>query len=88
MEEFEDFDLVFGGQVDLTYDRKTSEKILKNRRLLENVLFFDRLLSALGIPDGSHASAEPKDTQLMNHSIKIISAYIQPGPTRSPRDYC
>ena len=53
MEEFEDFSVVFGGERDLAYDHKAVEKITKNRRLLENTLFFDRLLGALGIKDGS-----------------------------------
>ncbi|KAI4156459.1 MAG: hypothetical protein LQ340_000274 [Diploschistes diacapsis] len=52
MEEFEEFSVVFGGDIDLAYDHKTIEKLLKNRRLLESILFFDRLLGALGIKDG------------------------------------
>lgn len=54
MEEFEDFEAVFGTKSDVAYDPQTIEEIVDNRRALENVLFLDRLLGALGIEKCTH----------------------------------
>ena len=55
MEEYEQFELVFGERPDVAYDKTTIDRILRNRRTLENELFFDRLLKALGVSQGSSA---------------------------------
>lgn len=52
MEEFEQFEAVFGFRPDIAYDHQTVDHVLRNRRALENELFFDRLLKALGVSQG------------------------------------
>ena len=54
MEDFEDFGVVFSGDFDLAYEQSAIDKISRNRRLLENTLFFDRLLGAVGVNNGTH----------------------------------
>lgn len=46
------FETVFGDRQDIIYDNRIAEQIVRNRRLLENELFFDRLLHALGLAKG------------------------------------
>lgn len=53
MASIEDFNAIFGSAPDLAYQQKTVEEIHKNRRQLENCLFFDRLLKAVGIDQGT-----------------------------------
>ena len=52
------FDAVFGSKPDLAYSQHLVAEIQKNRRKLENELFFDKLLKILGIDDRKphHAS--------------------------------
>ena len=52
MASFYAFEAVFGDRQDLAYDNRTAEHVLRNRRALENELFFDRLLQALGLAKG------------------------------------
>ena len=52
MEDFDQFKAVFGSRPDITYDQQTIDHVLRNRRLLENELFIDRLLKALGVEKG------------------------------------
>ena len=49
MEFFDDFEAVFGVRPDAAYNQETIEDIVRNRHALENMLFVDRLLVALGI---------------------------------------
>lgn len=49
MEDFDQFEAVFGFKSDVAYNQQTIDDIIRNRRALENVLFIDRLLRALGI---------------------------------------
>ncbi|MCJ1404084.1 hypothetical protein MMC11_007309 [Xylographa trunciseda] len=53
METEEEFDAIFGSEPDLAYHEQTIHDIQKYRRLLENELFFDRLLKAVGIDQAS-----------------------------------
>lgn len=53
MEDFDQFEAVFGFKSDVTYNQQTIDDIVRNRRALENVLFVDRLLKALGIEKGA-----------------------------------
>ena len=46
------FETVFGDKRDITYNNQIAEQIVRNRRSLENELFFDRLLHALGLAKG------------------------------------
>lgn len=52
MEDYEDFDLVFGADNDKSYPKHTSDEIIRHRQELGGQLFIDRLLTALGINDG------------------------------------
>ena len=51
--EFEDFEEVFGAKSHIAYDQQTLNHIIHCRRSLENQLFVDRLLEALGIEHGA-----------------------------------
>ena len=51
LEDGEGFETVFGEQPDLAYSQHQVTDIQKHRRKLENELFFDKLLKALGIED-------------------------------------
>ena len=52
MGDFEPFEAVFGFRPDIAYDHQTVDHVLRNRRALENELFFDMLLKALGVSQG------------------------------------
>ena len=52
MYEWQNFDVVFQGKPDYSYDEKTVSAILKNRKELAGTLFFDRVWSNLGLKDG------------------------------------
>ncbi|KAK4694092.1 protein ELYS, partial [Lecanoromycetidae sp. Uapishka_2] len=49
MDDFSDFDAVFGFNSNLAYSRGTRDIILQHRQKLEHELFIDRLLKALGV---------------------------------------
>ena len=53
MEDLGDFDVILGPDPNLTYNAKAIEDIHRHRRSLENELFFDRLLKAVGIDQGT-----------------------------------
>ncbi len=61
MDNYEDpdanFEAVFSFQSDIAYDQRTIDKICKNRGLLANELFVDRLLKAIGIEKRKLSSA-------------------------------
>lgn len=50
--DFDQFEAVFGFKSDVAYNQQTIDEIVRHRRALENVLFVDRLLKALGIEKG------------------------------------
>ena len=52
MEDFDEFEVVFGSNSNIAYEKIVSVDIKKRRHSLENVLFIDRLLQALGVHDG------------------------------------
>ena len=52
MGDLGDFHVIFGSDPNLTYNTKTIEDIHRHRRALDNELFFDRLLKAVGIDQG------------------------------------
>ena len=52
MADFYDFTDVFGSNPNIAYDEQSRAKIHHNRQLLENELFIDRLLKALGVRKG------------------------------------
>ena len=47
------FEHVFGHEADIPFDRQIIDDIIRNRKVLENELFVDRLLKALGIDKGN-----------------------------------
>ncbi|KAI4157324.1 MAG: hypothetical protein LQ342_008371 [Letrouitia transgressa] len=53
MADFDSFDDVFSFNLHYAYDEQTTNKIIKNRRSIEQQLFVDRLLKALGIDQAS-----------------------------------
>ena len=60
MEEIEPeyFEEVFGAEPELAYNEQTTLMINSNRRTLENELFFDRLMKAIGLDQGNWATYE------------------------------
>jgi hypothetical protein len=54
MYDWLNFDVVFQGKLDYSYDEKTVNAILKNRKELGGTLFFDRVWSNLGLKDGEY----------------------------------
>ncbi len=52
MDEFNEFENVFGSNPNIAYDEETRRKVLQHRRSLDDELFIDRLLTALGISEG------------------------------------
>lgn len=52
MEDFKQFEQVFGSKTDNDFQPHTVNDICHNRQALENELFIDRLLKTLGIDKG------------------------------------
>jgi len=52
MYDWQNFDVVFQSKLDCSYDEKTVNAILKNRKELAGTLFFDRVWLNLGLKDG------------------------------------
>ncbi|MCJ1444819.1 MAG: hypothetical protein MMC23_005322 [Stictis urceolatum] len=56
MDDLEDFGTVISAEPDFAYSQKVADIIIKNRRLLDNQLFVDRLLKTLGGDSGDSFS--------------------------------
>lgn len=84
MGDFNQFEVVFGSKSDVAYNQQTIDDIVRHRRALENVLFVDRLLKALGIEKGEyHTCNLLQFTDLsLTFDIKASKLY----PPRSPLD--
>ena len=52
MDDLDDFEAVFGNNTNIAYEKSAVDAIKKKRQSLENELFIDRLLKALGIREG------------------------------------
>ena len=52
MDQLVSFEAIFGSAPDTAYNQKTIDQIHKTRRYLENELFIDKLLIAVGISEG------------------------------------
>ena len=52
MDDFDDFEVVFGKSSNIAYEKSAAWDIKQRRGSLENDLFIDRLLKALGIQKG------------------------------------
>jgi hypothetical protein len=53
MDDFAEFEAVFGSDPHLAYSKGTRDSILQHRQKLEHELFIDRLLKALGVRKGT-----------------------------------
>ena len=89
MEEVEDFEAgefeaVFGAKPDLAYQSQTIEQIVRNRRSLENELFFDRLLTAVKIDQGILTTARPYHVC----SLVLASNLYPPRSNQDLRNLC
>ena len=52
MDDLDDFEAVFGSNSNIAYEKSAADAIKKKRHSLENELFIDRLLEALGVQEG------------------------------------
>lgn len=52
MDDSDDFEIVFGKNSNIVYEKPAADVIKQRRRSLENELFIDRLLKALGVQKG------------------------------------
>ena len=53
MDDFDDFEVVFGNNSNIAYETTVANGIKGRRHSLENELFIDRLLRALGVQKGA-----------------------------------
>ncbi|SLM41187.1 conserved hypothetical protein [Lasallia pustulata] len=74
MEDFEQFEAVFAFNPDIAYDHQTVDHVLRNRRALENELFFDRLLKALGVSQASKLYPPRSNQDLRTLHGRIVSS--------------
>ncbi|KAL9104347.1 MAG: hypothetical protein Q9163_000693 [Psora crenata] len=97
------FEDIFGRNADVTYEQKTLRKIGKNKQELENTLFIDRLLTAVGIqhpsryyPPDSHRRLRDLYEQISSsaspeHHKKSVLYYLlkdlPQGGCKSPEDF-
>ena len=52
MDDSDDFEVVFGSNSNIAYEQTAANDIKQRRSTLENELFIDRLLKALGVQKG------------------------------------
>jgi hypothetical protein len=72
MYDWQNFDVVFQSKLDCSYDEKTVNAILKNRKELAGTLFFDRVWLNLGLKDGKGLGT------VYRQSI-VAKAFFSPG---------
>lgn len=84
MDDYEDsnanFHAVFGSKPDIAFDQRTIDKILQHRGELENELFVDRLLKALGIEKGALISI-PRNWPMFSlraDTLRVASKHYPP----------
>ena len=53
MDDFDDFEVVFGNNSNIAYEKAVANGITERRSSLEDELFIDRLLKALGVQKGT-----------------------------------
>ena len=84
MDDFDDFEVVFGKSSNIAYEKSTAGDIKQRRGHLENDLFIDRLLKALGIQKGvSYISNTLKSHVIHAYDIRLqFRNYIQLNPTK------
>ena len=81
MGDLGDFHIILGSDPNLTYNTKTIEDIHRHRRSLDNELFFDRLLKAVGIDQGIFGYLNTSTADVLT---KIIASNLY--PPRSNQD--
>ncbi|OJD23919.1 hypothetical protein ACJ73_04728 [Blastomyces percursus] len=74
MAPWEEFDVTFSFKRDSSYDPKTYDHIVANRRALENILFVDRLLKALNIDAASRVYPPRTNQALRALYAQIVSS--------------
>lgn len=83
MDDFDDFEVVFGNSSNIVYEKSVAGDIKQRRRSLENELFIDRLLKALGVQDGllytrNGLYLNSGHTHCIQFRVRIL-----PNPTRA-----
>lgn len=78
MENFDQFEAVFGFKSDVAYNQQTIDSIVRNRRALENVLFVDRLLKALGIEKGEYNTCDLLQLTDLSLTFDIKASKLYP----------
>ncbi|KAF6218617.1 hypothetical protein HO133_005968 [Letharia lupina] len=74
MDDSDDFEVVFGNNSNIAYEKPVADDIKQRRRSLENELFIDRLLKALGVQKVSRSyPAESHENLRLLHE-QIISS--------------
>lgn len=73
--------MTFQFNKDLTYEKKIIDRIVSNRRSLENQLFIDRLLELMGVKAGM-TRIFLTDYFADEVVLRQFTKYILPGPTR------
>ncbi|MCJ1466516.1 hypothetical protein MMC07_005136 [Pseudocyphellaria aurata] len=74
VDDFDQFEAVFGFKSDVAYNQQTIDDIVRNRRTLENLLFIDRLLKALGIDKASKLYPPRSAFDLRNLHERIVAS--------------
>ncbi|CAF9906964.1 hypothetical protein IMSHALPRED_005405 [Imshaugia aleurites] len=103
MEESDDFEVVFGNNSNIAYGETAANDIKHRRRSLENELFIDRLLKALGVqtvsktyPAESHENLRLLHEQIISSSspdhhkhsvLYYLLKDLQKYSHQSPRDF-
>jgi len=86
MDDYEDsdanFQAVFSYKPDIAFDQHTIDKILQHRGELENELFVDRLLKALGIEKGELINI-PRNWSISSPIADTLSVASKQYPPRS-----
>ena len=75
MDDYDDFEVVFGNNSNIAYEKSTSNDIKQRRRSLDNELFIDRLLKALGVQKGMFyiGNEFSQDTGLTYDFARLVS---------------
>ena len=70
MSDLEEFEVVFGRNEHIAYERGAVAEIRKRRKDLEGELFIDRLLKALGLQDRNHSDS------LLSWTINLLNRLL------------
>ena len=75
MLDWQNFDVVFHGRLEYTYDHRLVDSILRHRSELEGTLFFDRVWASVGLKQGetSFIIFFKSPTVYVSYSIKVLS---------------